>query len=363
MATTSGVHIQESTPTASSNDDSRHIYTVAAKSLQDCVELLQSLKAAMAVEAQEAQQAQEQEQQRLQRQTNGNGNGTHKNGGDNSTPAGKSMRDIHHMSRSASQEAEQDPDSSSTAETSPALSKPPRAASSLPQAITPCPRSEMYTKPSVLACQGTIGKHVRHLHDHYRLLLATFPPVQGLDGAHSEIPSLKRWMEIVHRWDFGLNILQGGRIQFHQAGLSQEHQWSVDYDKRSREVPMESDIDYAIEELESLQFRLERHVASINLDSSQKQQHGTTATTATTSGQDIPMPNDLLQPVTLSATIDPTKGPVTFQSTFGRELWFCSLHAVHHFAMIKVICAEFGMPLTEGFGVAPSTLKSRMAHQ
>ncbi|KAG0081502.1 hypothetical protein BGZ90_007779 [Linnemannia elongata] len=324
MATTSGVHIQESTPTASSNDDSRHIYTVAAKSLQDCVELLQSLKAAMAVEAQEAQQAQEQEQQRLQRQTNGNGNGTHKNGGDNSTPAGKSMRDIHHMSRSASQEAEQDPDSSSTAETSPALSKPPRAASSLPQAITPCPRSEMYTKPSVLACQGTIGKHVRHLHDHYRLLLATFPPVQG---------------------------------------LSQEHQWSVDYDKRSREVPMESDIDYAIEELESLQFRLERHVASINLDSSQKQQHGTTATTATTSGQDIPMPNDLLQPVTLSATIDPTKGPVTFQSTFGRELWFCSLHAVHHFAMIKVICAEFGMPLTEGFGVAPSTLKSRMAHQ
>ncbi|OAQ33421.1 hypothetical protein K457DRAFT_134541 [Linnemannia elongata AG-77] len=323
MATTSGVHIQESTPTASSNDDSRHIYTVAAKSLQDCVELLQSLKAAMAVEAQEAQQAQEQEQQRLQRQTNGNGNGTHKNGGDSSTPAGKSMRDIHHMSRSASQEAEQDPDSSSTTETSPALSKPPRAASSLPQAITPCPRSEMYTKPSVLACQGTIGKHVRHLHDHYRLLLATFPPVQG---------------------------------------LSQEHQWSVDYDKRSREVPMESDIDYAIEELESLQFRLERHVASINLDSSQKQQHGTTATTATTSGQDIPMPNDLLQPVTLSATIDPTKGPVTFQSTFGRELWFCSLHAVHHFAMIKVICAEFGMPLTEGFGVAPSTLKSRMAH-
>ncbi|KAK3835960.1 MAG: hypothetical protein JOS17DRAFT_735616 [Linnemannia elongata] len=322
MATTSAIHTQESTPTASSNDDSRHIYTVAAKSLQDCVEILQSLKAAMAVEAQEAQEAQEQEQQRLQRQTNGNG--AHKNGGDNSTPAGKSMRDIHHMSRSASQEAEQDSDSSAAAGTIPALSKPPRAASSLPQAITPCPRSEMYTKPSVLACQGTIGKHVRHLHDHYRLLLATFPPAQG---------------------------------------LSQEHQWSVDYDKRSREVPMESDIDYAIEELESLQFRLERHISSKNLDSTQKQQNGTTATTATTSEQDITMPNDLLQPVTLLATIDPTKGPVSFQTTFGRELWFCSLHAVHHFAMIKVICAEFGMPLTEGFGVAPSTLKGRMSHQ
>lgn len=89
---------------------------------------------------------------------------------------------------------------------------------------------------------------------------------------------------------------------------------------------MESDIDYAIEELEGLQFRLERHVASVNLDSSDKQQNGTLA--AATSGQNIPMPNDLLQPVTLMATIDPTKGPVSFQSTFGRELWFCSLHAV-----------------------------------
>lgn len=170
MATTSAVHTRESTPAASSIEDSRHIYTVAAKSLQDCVELLQSLKAAMAVEAQEAQEAQEQEQQRLQRQTNGNNK--------NDTPAGKSMRDIHHMSRSASQEAEQDLDNPAAAGTGSTVSKPPRAASSLPQAITPCPRSEMYTKPSVLACQGTIGKHVRHLHDHYRLLLATFPLAQ-----------------------------------------------------------------------------------------------------------------------------------------------------------------------------------------
>ncbi|KAK3847404.1 MAG: hypothetical protein J3R72DRAFT_431333 [Linnemannia gamsii] len=319
MATTSAAHTQESAAAAtpSSNDDSRHIYTVAAKSLQDCVELLQSLKAAMAVEAQEAREAQEAQEQ-LQRKINGN----HKN--DSDTPVGKSMRDIHHMSRSASQEAEQDPESSSRPTTTSA--KPPRAASSLPKAITPCPRSEMYTKPSVLACQGTIGKHVRHLHDHYRLLLATFPPAQG---------------------------------------LSQEHQWSVDYDKRSREVPMESNIDYAIEELERLQFRLERHVVSLNLDSPHKKQNGTATTTSTTAATeyDITMPYDLLQPVTLLATIDPAKGPVSFQSTFGRELWFCSLHAVHHFAMIKVICAEFGMPLTEGFGVAPSTLKSRMSHQ
>ncbi|KAF9087788.1 hypothetical protein BGX23_007862 [Mortierella sp. AD031] len=329
MATTSTLHSQESTAAAaaSSHDDSRHIYTVAARSLQDCVELLQSLKAAMAVEAQEAQEQEQQlKRQKAQEEHHNhlstNGNGV-TNGDSNTTPAGKSMRDIHHMSRSASQEAEQAPDNLSTIGAAPPSSKPPRAASALPQAITPCLRSEMYTKPSVLACQGTIGKHVRHLHDHYRLLLSTFPPAQG---------------------------------------LSQEHQWSVDYDKRSREVPMESDIDYAIEELQGLQSRLERHVAT--LDTFNKQQNGaaTTPTTAPTQ-QGPPVPNDLLQPVTLLATIDPIRGPVSFQSTFGRELWFCSLHAVHHFAMIKVICAEFGMPLTEGFGVAPSTLKNRMLHQ
>ncbi|KAG0380500.1 hypothetical protein BGX24_007695 [Mortierella sp. AD032] len=104
MATTSAAHTQESAvaATPSSNDDSRHIYTVAAKSLQDCVELLQSLKAAMAVEAQEAreaQEAQEQLQRKINGSSNGNGvatNGNHKN--DSDTPVGKSMRDIHHES-------------------------------------------------------------------------------------------------------------------------------------------------------------------------------------------------------------------------------------------------------------------------
>jgi len=182
MSTTSAVYSQESTSAAPSTDDSLHIYTVAAKSLQDCVELLRTLKAVMAEE--EAPEEEEQEKQRgaqleqlHQLSTNGTNISNRKQNGD--TPAGMSMRDIHHMSRSASQEAEQNPvsqvDGGTTTSSAP---KPPRAASALPKAITPCPRSEIYTKPSVLACQGTIGKHVRHLHDHYRLLLSTFPLAQ-----------------------------------------------------------------------------------------------------------------------------------------------------------------------------------------
>ncbi|KAF9566203.1 hypothetical protein EC968_003819 [Mortierella alpina] len=289
-------------------NDSQHIFTVAARSLQDCVELLQSLKAAMSAEEREEQQ--QQQHHEATGRTNGHGQTNPSN------PAGKSMRDIHHMSRSASQEAEVGSDGSSQQQQQSLQASPPttdRAPSALPQAITPCKRSEMYTKPSVLACQGTIGKHVRHLHDHYRLLLSTYPP---------------------------------------NKNSSVNDEWILDYDRRSREVPMETDIDYAIQEVERLQFILERYQA-----------HNDSSSAPSKEASELIVPSNLLQPVTLQATIDPTHPPVSFQTTFGRELWFCSLHAVHHFAMIKVICGEFGMALTEGFGLAPSTVKSRLPNQ
>ncbi|KAF9275721.1 hypothetical protein BGZ68_010574 [Mortierella alpina] len=304
------------THTTDPANDSQHIFTVAARSLRDCVELLLSLKEAMSAEERE-------EQQRQHHETSGRTNGTThglSNGHGHtspSNPAGKSMRDIHHMSRSASQEAEVGSDGSSQQhqqqqQQQVSQTAMERAPSALPQAITPCRRSEIYTKPSVLACQGTIGKHVRHLHDHYRLLLSTYPP---------------------------------------NKKSSANDEWIVDYDRRSREVPMETDIDHAIQELERLQFLLEKYQTP-NDPSTQSQ-----------SSQDMSVPSNLLQPVTLQATIDPSHPPVSFQTTFGRELWFCSLHAVHHFAMIKVICGEFGMALTEGFGLAPSTVKSRLPNQ
>ncbi|KAF8168295.1 hypothetical protein B0H34DRAFT_792917 [Crassisporium funariophilum] len=46
----------------------------------------------------------------------------------------------------------------------------------------------------------------------------------------------------------------------------------------------------------------------------------------------------------------------SFQTTIGRELWFASLHCVHHWSMVRVIAGEMGIKLTEDFGFAPSTL-------
>lgn len=43
-------------------------------------------------------------------------------------------------------------------------------------------------------------------------------------------------------------------------------------------------------------------------------------------------------------------------STIGREAMYVTIHAVHHFALIGVICNILGIPMKEGFGIAPSTI-------
>jgi uncharacterized damage-inducible protein DinB len=44
-------------------------------------------------------------------------------------------------------------------------------------------------------------------------------------------------------------------------------------------------------------------------------------------------------------------------STVGRELMYAVAHAIHHYALIAVMSGLLGVPVPEGFGIAPSTLK------
>ncbi len=64
------------------------------------------------------------------------------------------------------------------------------------------------------------------------------------------------------------------------------------------------------------------------------------------------------QPLRLCAT---TPFVVEMDSTIGRELWFCGLHAIHHYALARVILVkELGLKgIDDQFGVAPSTLVHR----
>jgi hypothetical protein len=45
------------------------------------------------------------------------------------------------------------------------------------------------------------------------------------------------------------------------------------------------------------------------------------------------------------------------RSNLAREVMFCVGHAIHHYAILKLLCAGVGVKLPFEFGVAPSTLK------
>jgi hypothetical protein len=50
-------------------------------------------------------------------------------------------------------------------------------------------------------------------------------------------------------------------------------------------------------------------------------------------------------------------GSGAVKSNVAREIAFCVGHAIHHYAILKLLCAGAGVELPYEFGVAPSTLK------
>ncbi|EJU01068.1 hypothetical protein DACRYDRAFT_22866 [Dacryopinax primogenitus] len=133
---------------------------------------------------------------------------------------------------------------------------------------------------------SSIGKHLRHARDYFNLLLLC---------------------------------------------LSRPKPLQLNYDIRSRNVPMETS----------------RRIAALELEGTIKQLRDLQE-----KGQSI-----LDEPITLEA-VTPFKQ--VMQTTVGRELWFAGLHAIHHWSMIRLIAAgEMGIELEHSFGVAPSTLQHR----
>lgn len=53
-------------------------------------------------------------------------------------------------------------------------------------------------------------------------------------------------------------------------------------------------------------------------------------------------------------------GSQTAPSTVGREIMYVVAHAVHHYALIAIMCGLQGVSTPAGFGVAPSTLKHQL---
>ena len=56
-----------------------------------------------------------------------------------------------------------------------------------------------------------------------------------------------------------------------------------------------------------------------------------------------------------------TVKPSSLESNVGRELAYCVGHAIHHYAIIRLVCNEIDVTVPPEFGFAPSTVKHMAA--
>jgi uncharacterized damage-inducible protein DinB len=137
-----------------------------------------------------------------------------------------------------------------------------------------------YAADSSVLKGGSIGKHVRHVLDHYRAIFAA---------------------------------ISGNSV--------------VDYDRRERNVPMETSPAAALDAIGRLRSELDR-LGSAAMGS----------------------------PIRIRVMLGGDGSQAELISSIGRELAFATHHAVHHHAMLGAIASEFGVQTGPEFGKAPSTI-------
>lgn len=71
--------------------------------------------------------------------------------------------------------------------------------------------------------------------------------------------------------------------------------------------------------------------------------------------------HDAARPVRVRVMLSGEGDEAELSSTLGRELAFAAHHAVHHYAMIRTIAAEFDVEPAADFGKAPSTISYERA--
>lgn len=103
----------------------------------------------------------------------------------------------------------------------------------------------------------------------------------------------------------------------------------IDYDRRERNPRIEKDRNFALAETQ----RIKGGFASI--------------------------PTPFLDcPINVRSKVSyDVDATASIGSTVGRELMYAVAHAIHHYALIGVMCGVLEVPVPTGFGVAPSTLK------
>ena len=115
-------------------------------------------------------------------------------------------------------------------------------------------------------------------------------------------------------------------IEFFQALMAGYEAGFVNYDKRKRDLLIETDKSVAIRALNEIEVLMDR-------------------------------PN---KKIVLEAVFGAQNGSIMIESNFERELAYNLEHAIHHMALIRVGLNELtDIAVSETFGVAASTLKYR----
>ncbi|KAJ2402758.1 hypothetical protein GGI23_000477 [Coemansia sp. RSA 2559] len=147
-----------------------------------------------------------------------------------------------------------------------------------------------YTRVSAALPGSTIGKHVRHVLDHFSLLLAADPADPAV---------------------------------------------AVSYTQRERNLATETSPPGGQDAIMKMVAILRRAKHRVLLP-------------------DAPLRIEDTVPATESSSCG---GDAAFVSSWGRELWFCTHHMIHHNAVIACLMHEFGLQPPKEFAYAPSTLK------
>jgi hypothetical protein len=112
-------------------------------------------------------------------------------------------------------------------------------------------------------------------------------------------------------------------------------QGEVNYDHRRRDARLEHHREFALAETRRLRQACE-NIPPLALE----------------------LPINVLSKVSYAGESSPLSA-----SSVGRELMYAVAHAIHHYALLAVMCGLLGVRLPFGFGIAPSTLQYRAAQQ
>ncbi|KAJ3164441.1 hypothetical protein HDU88_005318 [Geranomyces variabilis] len=187
--------------------------------------------------------------------------------------------------------------------------------------------AELYTRQSRFVMGSTVGKHVRHVLDHFRILLAE-TKASPSSSSSNEAPAP------THHEDDHSHVTPPP-----QALSPDGSPLSLHYDTHPPHRSLSQSPGHALAELRVLDAQIRG--------------------LAVTSARALDTPVAIGVVVTPNA-VDAEGGGVedpVFASSLGREIWHLCHHAIHHAALIRVICMEHSIPVPDSFGIAPSTQK------